>query len=1181
MIQIALSKTSLYTFRLLEAVLILLLLSAGSLFWFSHSPTANKWLLETLNQEVDDIHIGQIQGSLANGLEFDFQYQDETVTVALAHTRLQIRPGCFLRLEVCVSSITLDRLTITVNDTADTATDASTANEPIELPGIVIPVPVNVDLVQVGALAILQGDDNLYQASAIQFSASAIHRRVNANHVQAQDEFCGWKANGTIRLTRRYPLQVNAICTTSLYPVNQIKAIAKGDLDHLELSASTQGDLNSRVDLALEPLADNLPLHFKVRLTEPFHYVEEDNTLVTVADANVSGTGNLDALQLNSRATLNSELFPSPLKVMGRSTLHWDHLTIASLALTLPQGEIQNKGELRFSPTLQWHVESELHHVSLQQFEPSVQGDISGSILHSGNLQEDNQKEDNLHIEADLNQLSGLLFGTPWNMDGQVALENNIIQLRKLSIEQERNHASANGHIALEGVSDLQLKLDIKQFDLVMPDLDGALTADLKLTGTIEQPKVVGTLSARALAYEDIRLASAQGFFDMEPLSQRASQLNLRFDQLQLSDQLQLNGLATVEGNVDQHLTSIRLREQAGNSISLQCRGQFPQLNGQSDFNQWLARCHRSRIKVAALEPPQTWQLKQPFTLTLKDREQATLSPLCYQNNGSTLCLKNAITASAASITPLQLSGSQLDLRWLQQWLPAGLLTTGQVDISSTVELLPELDVEAQALTRNAQVTISDQSQHSINLNLQTAILSARLSSLNQQQRVSLQWQVESDAGSSQATLALIDDRLSGDASIENFNLAPFSRWLLQEEGDHINGIASGTLQLSGTLAAPEFAGRAQLKQGEIHMAMLPMPISDITIELNAEDREAALNGTFMAGDKPGTLTGTFNWQQEDWWSKATFQSDTLAYQPQDNILLYLKPNITFDITPETLAISGNVHIPKARIHLKTLPEQAVSTSPDVEIIGDDAAGSSTLKISSNIDLSLGDDVRFKGYGLETDVTGQMSISQHQSDLMQSKGIIRLKNGTYQAYGQSLTITDGDLIFIDALDNPQLRFSATRNNISDNVVVGIRVTGRARNPDIVIFSIPEMPQQEKFYYLITGRAPNTDATQDSSSVAAEAAVAMALESRGGSLTRKAGETFGIQDLTLSTGSTENRSEVGLSGYITPDLMVRYGVGMFEAVNTLTLKYRIKKNLYAEVISGKSNAFDLLWSFDRN
>ncbi|HAG93778.1 MAG TPA: hypothetical protein DCL78_06635 [Gammaproteobacteria bacterium] len=327
-------------------------------------------------------------------------------------------------------------------------------------------------------------------------------------------------------------------------------------------------------------------------------------------------------------------------------------------------------------------------------------------------------------------------------------------------------------------------------------------------------------------------------------------------------------------------------------------------------------------------------------------------------------------------------------------------------------------------------------------------------------------------------------------------------------------------------------------------------------------------------------MQGIFNWQQPQWWSKVSFRSDTLAYQPTDDILIYVKPDISFNLTPHSLNINGDIQVPKARIALKSLPEQAVSVSSDAVIVDADNSTQNELDISTRLNLTLGDDVHFKGYGLETNLTGQMSIHQQQSDLLRAKGIIRLEDGTYQAYGQSLSISDGDLIFIDELDNPQLRLSATRDNINDNVVVGIRVTGRAKNPEIAIYSIPEMPQQEKFHYLLTGRAPNTDPNQDSSSVAAEAALSMALESRSG-FTRKAGEKLGIQDLTLSTGSTENRSEVGLSGYITSDLMIRYGVGMFESVNTLTLKYRIHKNLYAEVISGKSNAFDILWSFDRD
>ena len=91
---------------------------------------------------------------------------------------------------------------------------------------------------------------------------------------------------------------------------------------------------------------------------------------------------------------------------------------------------------------------------------------------------------------------------------------------------------------------------------------------------------------------------------------------------------------------------------------------------------------------------------------------------------------------------------------------------------------------------------------------------------------------------------------------------------------------------------------------------------------------------------------------------------------------------------------------------------------------------------------------------------------------------------------------------------------------------------------------------------------------------------MALSSQSTN-TRQAGEKLGIEDLTITTESTENGSQVGLSGYITPDLMIRYGIGMFDAVNTITLNYRLRKNLFLEFVSGSANGVDLLYSFDRN
>jgi translocation and assembly module TamB len=56
--------------------------------------------------------------------------------------------------------------------------------------------------------------------------------------------------------------------------------------------------------------------------------------------------------------------------------------------------------------------------------------------------------------------------------------------------------------------------------------------------------------------------------------------------------------------------------------------------------------------------------------------------------------------------------------------------------------------------------------------------------------------------------------------------------------------------------------------------------------------------------------------------------------------------------------------------------------------------------------------------------------------------------------------------------------------------------------------------------------------------------------------------------------------VQLSGYLTPDLYLRYGVSTFEKVNTFRLRYRLTPRFFVEAVSGVENAVDFLYSFSR-
>ncbi len=77
---------------------------------------------------------------------------------------------------------------------------------------------------------------------------------------------------------------------------------------------------------------------------------------------------------------------------------------------------------------------------------------------------------------------------------------------------------------------------------------------------------------------------------------------------------------------------------------------------------------------------------------------------------------------------------------------------------------------------------------------------------------------------------------------------------------------------------------------------------------------------------------------------------------------------------------------------------------------------------------------------------------------------------------------------------------------------------------------------------------------------------------------KIGETFGVSNLALDTEGV-GRPPVVVSGYVLPCLQVKYGVGIFDSIATLTLRYRLMPKLYLEAVSGVDRALDLLYQFE--
>lgn len=86
-------------------------------------------------------------------------------------------------------------------------------------------------------------------------------------------------------------------------------------------------------------------------------------------------------------------------------------------------------------------------------------------------------------------------------------------------------------------------------------------------------------------------------------------------------------------------------------------------------------------------------------------------------------------------------------------------------------------------------------------------------------------------------------------------------------------------------------------------------------------------------------------------------------------------------------------------------------------------------------------------------------------------------------------------------------------------------------------------------------------------------------SQTGRIIGEIGDAVGIRDLGVDTTGVGESSLVVVSGYILPGLQLKYGVGIFDSLATITLRYRLMPRLYLEAASGVNQAFDVLYSWE--
>ncbi|PDO83649.1 autotransporter assembly complex protein TamB [Kosakonia pseudosacchari] len=1036
-----------------------------------------------------------------------------------------------------------------------------------EMTDVHLPLNLNIEAFR-GEQLRLTGDTDILVRSLL-LKVSSIDGQMKLDALEVDSNQGQVRATGSAQLRDSWPVDITLNSTLNIDPLKgeKVKLKVGGEMRKqldvgVNLSGPVDMDLRAQTQLAEAGLPLNLEITSK-QLYWPFTGEKQ----YQADDLNLKFTGKMTDYVLSFRtAVKGQDVPPATITLDGKGNeqqLNLDELVIAAL-----EGKTELKALLDWQQAISWRGELTLKDIDTAKAFPEWPSKLNGLIKTRGSLYGGTWQVDVPELK-----LNGNVKQNKVNVDGQLK-GNSYLQwtIPGLHLELGKNSADIKGEL---GVKDLNLDATIDALGLnnALPGLGGTAKGLVKIRGTVDAPQALADITANNLRWQDLSVARVRVEGDVKSSDQIGGKLNVRVERIsQPGINVSLATLAA-DGNEQQHKLQLRVQ---GEPIS-------GQLNLAGSFDRQQQRWKGTLSDTRFATPVGPWSINRPVTLDYRNQEQKiAIGPHCWLNPNAELCIPQTIDAGAEGRAVVNLN--RFDLAMLKPFMPettqASGVFSGKADVSwdTTKEGLPQGEVTLAGRGVKVTQVVNDAP---LPLAFDTLNLNAKL----RDNRADLGWLIRlTNNGQFDGQVQVTDPQgrrnLGGNVNIRNFSLAMANA--IFSRGEKAAGTLNASLRLGGNVQSPQLFGQLGLNGLDIDGNFMPFDMQPSQLAMNFNGMSSTLQGVVRTGQGQINLSGDADWSQIDnWRARVAAKGSKVRITVPPMVRLDVSPDVVFEATPSLFTLDGNVDVPWARIVVHDLPESAVGVSSDEVMLNNDLQPeqpkSASIPINSNLTVHVGNNVRLNAFGLKARLTGDLKVAQDKQGLGLN-GQINIPEGRFHAYGQDLLVRKGELLFSGPPDQPMLNIEAIRNpeSTENDVIAGVRVTGTADEPKAEIFSDPAMSQQEALSYLLRGQGLESEQSDSAAMTSMLIGLGVA---QSGQVVGKIGETFGVSNLALDTQGVGDSSQVVVSGYVLPGLQVKYGVGIFDSLATLTLRYRLMPKLYLEAVSGVDQALDLLYQFE--
>ncbi|WP_043958743.1 translocation/assembly module TamB domain-containing protein, partial [Lysobacter sp. A03] len=949
----------------------------------------------------------------------------------------------------------------------------------------------------------------------------------------------------------------------------------RGELRQGEFSAKV---LNSRLRvedqvLDLDPLrlelldgtvvargtADfNDPANASFRFATNARGIQWGSPTALAADADFGLAGTLQAWALIGNATLTRDGERATLTLDGRGNN--ERMDLKALDVAMPTGTLAATGRIAWAPSLAWDIDSRLAGFDPGYFAAGWNGSINGHITSTGSARDDG----GLEATLDLADLGGRLHGKPLDGNGHFTMSGASPTGDVARYQGELALSIGGSRINAKGSYGNRVDVDARFAPLnlqdLLPDASGTLRGTARVLGPAAGPDVRADLVGSNLKFADYS-ASTLTIKGELPWSRGDGQLAIRGDGLAIGapvDRLVIDARGAVE--------QLRLSATAGRE-GLASLALDASLNHRG--NRWQGNLSRLAVDM---ERGADWNLRAPagFAWTpAPNGSSATLEQACLASTaGGSLCINADWPGRGLSVV-----GEGLPVALVEPYLPERehrqpWLLRGELAIDAHIRPVGSgWDGEARITSAGGGIRNSERSRTELlsydNLALKATFrpqgIEAELGTgFNGDGRIDASLRTGWDAWSP----------LSGQLSLNTRELT----WMELFSPDIVEptGRLNAQITVAGTRDTPQLGGQARLADFSTELPALAITLREGNVQLDAmADGSARIHGSVRSASSAGNdgngvlnINGTLGWKGDETPLVLRLSGTDVLVSDTPDLRAVASPDLQLNYQiGQPTRLTGTILVPEAMVNLEGL-DHAVSPSADVVVLDpvnpDDGPGA---PLAMDLRITVGDDVRMKGFGLTGKVDGNMHLLARPGRELAATGAINVA-GEYKAYGQDLTITRGLLSWSnDPVSNPVVNLRAER--VIGEVTAGVDVSGRATAPQASVWSNPASSQPEALAYLTLGRPLSTLSGDQRGDLNAANA---ALTAGGGMLASQLATRIGLEDAGVTQSRALGSSVFGFGKQLSPRMYVGYGVSLLGTGQVLTLKYLLDHGFDIEIES---------------